>query len=67
MGALPFDTAASVDLRLPRLSVSVEEAAFMTSLSRAYLYILMDSGSLKFKKIGRRRLIKVSDLEALIS
>lgn len=63
----PNDISATFDSRLPRISVSIEEAAYMTGLSRAYLYILMDTGSLKFKKVGRRRLIRISDLEALVS
>jgi excisionase family DNA binding protein len=63
---LTDEKAASFESRLPRISVSVEEAAYMTGLSRGYLYILMDTGVLKFKKIGRRRLIRISDLEALV-
>ena len=53
-----------------RLSVSVDDAAEMTGLSRSTLYEFMDlrkGGTLPFVKLGGRRLILVSDLLALLA
>lgn len=49
-----------------RLAVSVVEAAKMTGLSRSRLYELMQEGKLQSLSIGRRRLIRISALEALL-
>lgn len=47
-----------------RLSVSVDDAAEMTGLSRSNLYERMAAGQLRFVKLGARRLVLVSDLHA---
>ena len=49
-----------------RLAVSDVEAAKMTGLSRSRLYELMQEGKLQSLSIGRRRLIRISALEALL-
>lgn len=51
---------------LPSLSVSVEEAARLTSHSRSGIYEVIASGELKAFKLGRRRLILMSELKAWI-
>ncbi len=47
-----------------RLSYSPEEAASLTGVSRAFLYLEMQRGKLASIKIGRRRLIRRADLLA---
>jgi excisionase family DNA binding protein len=46
------------------ITVGVEEAARMVSLSRRYLYNQMQLGRLPSVKAGRRRMIAVDDLYA---
>lgn len=48
------------------LSVSVEEAARLTSHSRSGIYEVIASGELKAFKLGRRRLILMTELKAWI-
>lgn len=50
----------------PSLSVSVEEAARLTNHSRSGIYEVIASGDLKAFKLGRRRLILVTELKAWI-
>lgn len=50
----------------PSLSVSVEEAARLTSHSRSGIYEVIGSGDLKAFKLGRRRLILMTELKAWI-
>lgn len=50
----------------PRLAFSVAEAATVSSISRSKLYELIRHGELGSIKIGRRRLIRRSDLMALL-
>jgi len=52
---------------VPRVSLSVVEAAYATSLSKSYLYLAMRAGTLKYIKAGGRRLIAVSELEAFLA
>jgi len=52
---------------VPRLSLSVPEAAESTGLSQSYLYLAMKAGKLAFMKAGARRLIAVSELEAFLA
>lgn len=44
------------------LAYSVEEAAAAAGLSRSQLYIELDAGRLRGRKVGRRRLILADDL-----
>lgn len=48
---------------LPPLSISVEEAARMTGYSRSGIYEVMAQGELKAFKLGKRRLILVTELK----
>ena len=50
----------------PKVLVSVPDAASMLSLSRRGVEILIGSGELPSVKIGRRRLIRRTDIDALI-
>jgi excisionase family DNA binding protein len=52
---------------VPRVSLSVVEVAYATSLSKSYLYLAMKAGTLKYIKAGGRRLIAVSELEAFLA
>jgi hypothetical protein len=60
--AEPHDEAAQ---RKP-LCVSVREAVRLSDLGKVTLYKLMNSGVLISRKIGHRRLIEYSSLEALL-
>ncbi|QKV63036.1 helix-turn-helix domain-containing protein [Pseudomonas sp. 43A] len=48
------------------LSVSVEDAARIVGYSRSGVYELIASGDLKAFKIGRRRLILMTELKAWV-
>jgi excisionase family DNA binding protein len=49
------------------LAVSVDRAAEMCALGRVTLYQMMAAGQLPFVKVGRRRLLLVEDLRALLA
>jgi excisionase family DNA binding protein len=49
-----------------RPSCTIREACRATGLSRSTLYERMATGELKTKSVGRRRLIKVPSLLALV-
>jgi len=49
-----------------RLAYSVDEAAFLTGLSRDLLYDEMRRGNLRYRKVGRRRLITRQHLEEFL-
>lgn len=49
-----------------RLACSVEEAAYLVGLSRAYLYVLIGDGQIETIKIGRRRLVLLESLTRLL-
>ena len=49
-----------------RLAFSVSEAAAITGLSRDLLYDQMRTGKLSYLKIGRRRIITRTDLQAVL-
>jgi excisionase family DNA binding protein len=51
----------------PRLAVGVEEAAELLGLGRSSVFILMKDGTLKSLKVGKRRLIAMSELEAFLA
>ncbi|WP_439878093.1 helix-turn-helix domain-containing protein [Pseudomonas prosekii] len=48
------------------LSVSVEEAARMTGYTRSGIYEVMAKGDLQTFKLGKRRLILMTELKAWI-
>jgi excisionase family DNA binding protein len=48
------------------IAVSVETASKIVNIGRTKLYALIGAGSLPARKCGRRTLILVSDLEALL-
>lgn len=50
-----------------RLAVSPTEAARLMSLGRTKLYELIAADELKSFKLGSRRLIRVSDIEAFLN
>lgn len=52
--------------QLSPLSVSVEDAARIVGYSRSGVYELIASGDLKAFKIGRRRLILMTELKAWV-
>lgn len=50
-----------------RLTCSVEEACMVTSLGRSSVIKMMDSGKLEIRKIGRRQLVLIRSLQALVA
>jgi excisionase family DNA binding protein len=48
------------------LAVPVNDGARMSGLGRSFLYELMAAGELPFVRIGKRRLLLVSDLAGLL-
>jgi excisionase family DNA binding protein len=54
-------------MRPSKLLLDVAEVAELTALSRSHLYVEMGAGRLKYVKAGRRRLIRVADLEAYVA
>ena len=53
--------------QIPKRALSIREAAHACGLSRATLYRLLRDGKLSTVKIGRRRLVPVNALDALLS
>ena len=51
---------------VPRVSLSVQEAAQSCGVSKSFLYNYMSSGALRYLKAGSRRLILLSELEAFL-
>lgn len=49
-----------------KLALSLAEAAQATSLSRSTLYLLLGTGQLPTIKVGGRRLVLRSDLQAYL-
>jgi excisionase family DNA binding protein len=60
MGAIDNDAAAR------RLTLTVEEAAQLLGVSRSYAYELVRQGALPCLRLGRRIVIPVRALEALL-
>jgi excisionase family DNA binding protein len=60
-------TTQTAKLEPQRIAYSVAEAALITGLSRDLLYDQMRAGKLAFIKIGRRRVITRTDLQAFLS
>ena len=54
------------EMTIPRLAYSVDEAAAMIGVSRRSIYELFRSGQLGSVKIGARRLIRRTDLDAFL-
>lgn len=52
--------------QITALSISVEEAARVIGYSRSGVYELIAKGEIKAFKLGRRRLILMSELKAFI-
>jgi excisionase family DNA binding protein len=57
MDSLASNLAGKIALRIP-------EAAYISGLSRSTLYALMGEGKIRSVKVGGRRLILRTDLEA---
>jgi hypothetical protein len=53
------------DSSIPKFGFSVAETTRSTSLSRSRLYQLMASEELKYKMVGSRRIIPVSEVRRL--
>lgn len=50
---------------LPRLFVSIPEAALVLGISKAYAYRLVATGEIPVKTFGRRKLVPVAALERI--
>jgi excisionase family DNA binding protein len=53
-------------LEIPRLLVTLEEAARVLSISRSQLYKLLNSGHLASVHVGRSRRIRMRDIENFV-
>ncbi len=51
---------------LPRLSATIDDTCHITGLGRTTVYELIAEGKLKSVAIGRRRLILMQSIEALL-
>lgn len=51
----------------PRVLLDVGDVQARTGLSRGQIYVEMVEGRLGYVKVGRRRLIRVSDLDAWVA
>jgi excisionase family DNA binding protein len=49
-----------------KITATVREACEMTGLGKTKLYELMGQGALKTTMVGRRRLVKVESIRALV-
>ncbi len=49
-----------------RLTCSIQEACEVTSLGRSSIYGMIGRGELETRKVGRRQLIVIRSLEALV-
>jgi excisionase family DNA binding protein len=65
--AVPLTLPPVQEPVVPRISLSVAEAAESVGLSVSHLYTLMGEGRLRFTKIGARRLIPIAELQALVA
>lgn len=50
----------------PPILLAINEASYISGLSRSKLYRLMAAGVLDYRKIGKRRLILWASLEAFL-
>ena len=60
---------ANVDGGIPfeqRLSCTIAEACEATGLGRTKLYMLIDAGALRTVTVGRRRLVLMESLRAIL-
>ncbi|MFP3880932.1 MAG: helix-turn-helix domain-containing protein [Actinomycetota bacterium] len=55
------------DSNLPRLAYTVNEAAEVLRCSRGHIYRLIERGHLDRVKIGRRTLIRASEIERILT
>ncbi|MEG8032660.1 helix-turn-helix domain-containing protein [Sphingomonas aurantiaca] len=49
-----------------KITATVREACEMTGLGKTKLYELMNQGALQTTTIGRRRLVKIDSIRALV-
>ena len=52
---------------MTKITTSVREACEMTGLGKTKLYELMAEGKIQSGTVGRRRLVKIDSLHALIA
>ncbi len=62
LATITFDTAPR-----PKVLLSVDEAAVALSMGRTFVYDLLTRGEIVSIKIGRRRRIPVSALQAFVT
>lgn len=55
-----------MDIQTTRIALSVSEAAAAAGISRAFIYRALSSAELPSSLLGRRRIIRVADLDAWI-
>lgn len=52
---------------IPRAALSVEEAATALGIGRTYVFELIKDGTLETVKLGRRRLVPMKAVDALLA
>jgi excisionase family DNA binding protein len=62
-----LSATASREDQMTRLAITVDEFCGMIGIGRTKTYELIKDGSLETVAIGRRRLIKMSSVEALLA
>lgn len=50
-----------------KIAVSIPEAALLCGVGKSTIYRLIDSGKIKRRKLGKRALILVADIEAYMN
>jgi excisionase family DNA binding protein len=54
------------DIPIEREALSIEQACAVASLGKTKLYEIVAAGTLKTRRLGRRRLILVTDLRSFL-
>ncbi len=64
---VPGQRSSEVSSQPERLAYTVAEVAKATGLPTRTVYQLTDDGTLPFKRVGRRKVIRKADLEDFIN
>jgi excisionase family DNA binding protein len=59
--------AVAVPIVIPRMAYSIAESEALIGLSRSSIYRMLEAGTLKAVKYGRRRLIPAREIDRILS
>lgn len=65
--AVPEEKQHSPETSIGHLVYGIKDAALALGIGRTFLFQLIKEGKLPFVKLGRRTLIQVSELQALLN